>query len=61
MRQLNFMSEFTKNVLYLDGAKNLEADCFIRSTKVNVLFVKKRSLHFGVMSDEQAVDLKICF
>ena len=53
-RQLNFMSEFSTNVRYLEGTKNV-ADCLSRSTELNVFFKELRPLDFGTMSNEQAL------
>ena len=61
MRQVNFISEFSTNVHYLEGAKSVVADCCLnRTTDENVLFEKFRPLNFRAISDKETVDSEIC-
>jgi len=56
LRQLNYISEFTTNVHYIEGERNVVADCLSRSSDVNALFEEMKPLDFNAMSDEQLVD-----
>ena len=59
LRQINYISELTTDVHYIEGKNNVVADCLSRSNNLNVFFERMDPLDFEAMSEAQKVDAEI--
>ena len=59
IRQLNYISEFTSDIQYIKGERNVIADCLSRPPDIVALISESEPLDFAAISQEQTSDPEV--